>query len=695
MKNQNDVPWTDDEPYDYSHKYTPITEISFDEEKPDPVDANESNKPSGRKRAPSSGKKTAPKSNRTKAPDKAAEDNTGESEQAPRRKMSFKNKFMGPFLGTVTIIIIIVLCVMAARRPGSNNVYYYIEGGELYRSNSSGKGVRISSGFIAGEASSSPSVAKTVSDQLLPKLFESSDGRYIYYPDNNSVTGAEGTYYCRRTDGSGKAMRVDADIEAITLADKGATVLYTKGPSLYKFSPSGGSELLCGSTLKYCGSETFEIVCYIDNAGTLWLKNGSAAAEPVEKDVTSVGCISTQGTVWFVKNSVLYRKSIGGDKQKICSESYGDGFVLAGKLPDFYFLTYKTSNIDVADLIADSCSEYDAGLSEPAEPVKPERSSYPTENEYKAALAVYEKDANEYPALAKAYGQKLLRDKIREAAASDRIERRIITLNYCDGETITPVAEHVFIKDIFSESDPYYAKYEATGLAGGPLDNGRGAVLFLKILDTAMPSAPIDSFGSYEELRAFLTESLAPSCVLEAVRGTGRMYTETSDVTGASCSSDGSYFYYFANKGVSTEGYDIFDLHRIDIKKFKDETVDAKVSDRFFDPDRCVYLKEPRAGFTLASLYKNGRRISEKAIPESIRAAGSTVCFFTEFSGDTGTLSVFTGKKISLTVSGVSTFTVTKGGTVVYIGDYHGSGDNTLFFGTGSKEVTKNVSSVR
>jgi len=704
LKDQRDVPWTDDEEYDYTHRYTPITEISFEEDDEAQSAANAKNGAAGKhpeKTAKSAKSAKTPKTPKTSGKKTAgkkaapAEDALLTEEPAPKRKMSLKNKILGPFLGTVTLVLIIVCCVMAAQRTKLGNVYYYIEGGELYRSTGAGKGTRISSGFIAGAASASPSVAKTVSAELLPKIFESSDGRYIFYPDNNSVTGAEGTYFCRKTNGSGSALRVDSGIAEITLAEKGATVLYKKGTAFYRFSPKGGSELLCADIAKFCGSETFEIVYYIDNAGTLFLKNGSSATEPVEKDVTSVGCVSTSGTVWFVKNSVLYRKTLGGDKQKICSDAYGDGFVLTGKLPDFYFLTYKSSNIDVTDLIEDALREYDAGMAEPVKPVAPERSSYPTENEYKAALAVYEKDAKEYPALEKSYTEKLARDKIRAAAESDRIERKIVTLNYCDGEKITPVAENIFAKNTASEDDPYYALYEATGLADGPLDNGRGTVVFLKIKDSAMPSAPIDAFSDYESLREYLTARLAPSCVLEAARGTDRMYTEAGDVSGVTYSSNGSYFYYFANKGFSTEGYAVYDLHRIDVKKFTDTVVDAKVSDRYFNPDQCVYFKEPRAGFTLASLYKNGKRISEKAIPESVKAAGSTVCFFTEFSGDTGTLSVHNGKKISATVSGVSDFTVTRGGTVVYIGDYHGPGDNTLFFGTGSKEVTKNVSSVR
>lgn len=706
MTDRKDVPWDDDDQEDYSHTFRPIGEVSFDDaEGADGGDGEESSNGSNRNnsdRASSNHINSNRSSNRISSRSSSgsrsgrSSSNAASQEDSSPAKLSLKNKFFGPFLGTVTIIVLIVLCIIAAQRGNRSSVYYYIEGGELFRATGSGKGVRISSGFIAGEGGGA-TVTKEAADRLLSVIFESSDGKYVFFPDNNTADGTPGTIYCRKADGSGKAMRLDQGIYDVTLSEKGATVLYRKDSSLCRFSLSNGVEVIDQNPRDYCANASLDIVYYVDQSGSLYMKKGSAAAEFVEKDVTSIGCVSRPGTVWFVKNSVLYKKTIDGEKQKICSDAYEDGFVLKGKLPGFYFLTYQNSYIPVTDMIKDNLLEPDAKMAEPSKPLEPERGSYPTDAEYNAALTVYRRDVENYPALVAAYNAKLTRDKIRAAAAGDRVDRRTVTLNYCDGEKLTPVVEHIFAGRGAAGEGPYAALYGATGLARGPLDNGSGAVLYLKIKDSALPSLSIADYDSYESLREALTASLAPVCVLEAAKGTKRIYFETGDVYGACCAENGSCFYYFSNRSLSTEDFDVFDLHRIDLKKMTDDIVDTKVSDKYFDPDNCIYYKEPRAGYSTAALYRNGKHVADKVIPDSIRVASKVVAFFSDYSDadGTGTFSLFNGSKVSFTGEKVHSFTLTQGGTPVFIGAYSGPGSNTLFYGTGSKEVSENVSGVR
>ncbi|MBP5312479.1 MAG: hypothetical protein J6112_06575 [Clostridia bacterium] len=607
-----------------------------------------------------------------------------------------KKSVFGAVIGALVLILIIVLCFFAARRGRRDTVYYYIEGGELYRSNDSGRGFKITSAFIAGDVSANPAAVELLADSLLAEVFESSDGKYVFYPDNNSVTGEKGSFYCRRTDGTGKVIRVDSSVSDVTPASDSSVILYRNGSSLCRFSPSSGPLVICLNVKDYLASDSLETVYCTDPEGSLFVCDAAGNTELVEREVTSLGCVNDSGTVWFVKNRVLYRKPLNSDKVKICSDAYADGFVKKGKTPGFYFLTFKTVSIPVSSLVSDSFLEKDAALTEPREPVEPDRSSYPTAKEYNAAYALYESELAAYPGAVEAYKAKTVRDKIRSAAASGEYLRCDITLNYCDGENVTPVAERIAAdKGLPGYASDGSGSSGTTDLFGWPVDNGAGGIVYFKKKDSPLPSFAIENYESYEALLETVNDALEPSCVFEAAYGTSRLYYETDEVYSVSYSANGKYFYYFTNLTLNSEDDSLYELHRIDIKSKKDETVDTKVSDRYFDPDACMYLKEPRAGFSYAFLCVNGKRVAEKVLPGSARAAGNTVCFLSDYSGDTGVFSVYNGKKIVFSAAGVRSFVLTESGTPVFIGEYHGPGDNVLFYGTGSKEVVRNVSGVR
>ncbi len=614
------------------------------------------------------------------------------TEPSPEKPGVKAKRFFGALLGTLVIILIAVLCIFAAHRARRDTVYYYIAGGELYRSNDSGKGFMVSSAFIAGEAALNPAASELLAEELLAKVFESADGKYVFYTDNNSVTGSGSTYYCRKTDSTGSPLRVDSGLSDIKLSGKGSHILYKKGNALYRFDPASGSSLIHDDAARFVASEALDMVCVIDSQNSLFFKIGGADAELLENDVTSVGCISGSGTVWFVKNEVLYRKAIGVDKQKICSEVCGDGFLLPGKTPDFYILTYKKTDIPVSSLLKDDLAGADSLLSEPVKPTEPVRESYPTGVEYEAALAEYRSKLESYPAALDAYNAKLRRDGIRKSAESGVISRISVTLNYCDGETLTPVAENI-IAAAFSGVVSGDKSLQKTGLSESPLDNGAGAVIYLKTKDKALPKVSMEQFENYDSLLAGITAELEPSCILEAAKGTRRIYLDAGEVYGVCCGKD--CFYCFDNPGLSSEGFDVCDLRRIDLSTGTIETVDTKVSPAFFDPENCLYYKEPRADFSSASLFVNGKRIGEKVLPGSAKAAGKTVCFLSDYSGDIGTLSLYNGKKITFSTGGVHAFALTENGTPVFIGEYHGPGDNILFHGTDAKEIVGNAAGVK
>ena len=700
-----------------------------------------------------------------------------------------------PFRSIVSAVLIVavlagVIVAFFQNSPGGT-VFYYVENNELYRANGTNSGIPVSGRFITGSAAASSESAELLIPGLTEYVTESGSGRYIYYPDNNSAEDPAVTVYCRKTDGSDEPVRVDSGITRIIPSTKNHGILYEKADALYRFSPSGGTEVLVYGFRDYVATGNLDIVAYIDGSGSLFLKNGSKAPEELDRDATSVGVILTGGTVWYVKNEVLYKKAPGADNVKITSDAYEQGFIRKGSSAGFYFLTYERI-VDVAyDLLHDDLLASDNAMAEPAEPVLPSRSAYPSSEEYEAALSRYNQDYEQYRKDLAEYSRKLFRDNIRTQLRGMTIVRARVTLNYCDGDKISPVCRDIYAAKGFADADfwqdnnqnsgpsaavpggsggsgdagseasqegtregaqsgaqegggdvaadipqdapqnggdvaadnPQDAPQEGSppqgstpaGYAAGnglggvfpPITGGRDAVAYFKAKESEPVMADLEAFDDYQSALKAAENTHGSTYELEFARGTRKLYTEARGCPAGGFSGDGKYFYYLsaapeagagagaASATAPSSGAALYAVHEVDLAKLTDTVIDSGASSVGFVPGDCIYFKEVNEERGRGILYFKGKKIAEDVTLGSPVASGKSLFYFTDYSGNkSGTLYRYGGRKSKKVADDVHAFAVTGNGSVVFTGDFRGSGLNKLYFGSVKNVVSENISGI-
>lgn len=616
------------------------------------------------------------------------------------REFILARLFRSVVSGVLIVAVLVGVIVSFSQNSPGGTVFYYVENNELYRANGTNSGTPVSGRFITGGAAVSSESAEALANGLSKYVVESGSGRYVYYPDNNSAEDPTVTIYCRRIDGSGEPIRVDSGITKLVPSSKNHTILYEKAGALLKFSPSGGTEVLTYGFKDYVASASLDVVAYIDAAGDLFLKSGNKTPEEIDRDATSVGAILPNGTLWYVKNEVLYKRSPGADKVKITSDAYEKGFVQKKNSGSFYFLTYERIVNTAYELLRDDLSASDSAMSEPSEPVLPSRSAYPSSEEYEAAVSRYDKDYERYQKDLAEYTRKQTRDNIRLQLRGLTVVRARVTLNYCEGEKITPVCRDVYAGDLFADESSGNDPAGDGGLTKpadlfSPKVGSSEAIAFFIAKESEPVMAKLEDFDDYQSAAAAAANTHGSSYELEFAKGTRKLYTESRRCPAGGFSRDGKTFYYLAPSVDGTEGAELFTLHAADLLKLTDSVIDSSVSPIGFVSEDCLYFKEVNEERGRGILYFKGKKIAEDVTLGSPAASGGSVYYFTDYSGNrSGTLWRFGGRKSKKVADDVHSFVITGSGTVVFTGDFRGSGRNKLCFGSERHVVTENVSGI-
>ena len=635
-----------------------------------------------------------------------------------------------PFRSVVSAVLIAavfagVIVAYFQNSPGGT-VFYYVEDNELYRANGTNSGTPVSGRFITGSAAASSESAELLIPGLVRFVTESGSGRYIYYPDNNSAEDPSVTLYCRRIDGSGEPVRIDSGVTKVVPSSKNHSIIYEKADALYRFSPSGGTEALVYGFKDYIATGSLDVIAYIDASGNLFLKSGNRAPEEIDRDATSVGAILAGGTVWYVKNEVLYKKAPGSDKVKITSDAYEKGFIQKKNSGSFYFLTYERM-VDVAyDLLRDDLLGSDSAMTEPSEPVLPSRSAYPSSEEYEAAMSRYNQNYERYQRDLAEYAAKLSRDELRSQLRTTNIVRARVTLNYCEGEKITPVCRDIYAgDDAFeydragnapgSSSDGISESVTGSGSGSGsgdsakssapengapegifsPIPGGADSVAYFKIKESEPVMAALEDFSDLQSAARAAENTRGSAYELEFAKGARKLYTDSRVCPAGGFSKDGKTFCYLAPEADQTPETELYAVHEADLSKLTDTVVDKNVSSVGFIPSDCLYFKEVNVERGRGILYFKGKKIAEDVTLGSPVASAGAVYYFTDYSGNrSGTLWRYGGRKSRKVADDVHAFAVTGSGSVVFSGDYRGAGRNKLYFGSERNVVTENVSGI-
>jgi hypothetical protein len=593
----------------------------------------------------------------------------------------------------VCVVIGLIFAYRANSRKGT--VYYYVAGNELFRANGTNSGTQLSSNFLTGDITSDRGRAEAAAAVLAEMVKESGDGIYVYFPDNNDGYSQNVTLYCRKISG-GPIVRVDSDISAYATGAGNSYILYEKNGALYRFSPKTGVESIAPDFKSYVYSPNLKDIAFVGSDGSLWVKTGDAAAECVDRDVTSVGMAGSGGSVLYVKNEVLYTRSNKTEKTKICSDVLGDGFLGDLNCPSEgrFFLTYEKYTENTSLYVEDTFAEADGLIpaERPEAPSYPNKAQYSSEGDYEAAMEQYQIDYSAYLDAEKAYADKAARDALRQALASSMTVRTVPVLNYCSGDKVSVLAMGIYVSGGGESDSP---EGGSSGFFAPVVSYSNCA--YFKAQETAVAKPRLEDYDNVSDITAAVAKAVEPtSYSFELVLGGERVYGTADSCAAVFFLGSEKTAYYFADGQTQKDGSLAYTLHKAtSAKTSKDETVDTGVYLDGFAADGCLYYKEVKTERGRGTLYRNGKKIAEDVTVGSARAGGNNTYYLSDFvEKQSGTLSVHGGRKSSKIADDVHAFAVTKAGKVVYIGNYAASGDNELYFGNKGKEITVNASVV-
>jgi len=148
------------------------------------------------------------------------------------------------------------------------------------------------------------------------------NGQRLFYPDRFI---ADGSYnlFTRTVSGGGKTVgesaRLDTDIRGIyRVNENGNAIFYIKGEArtLYSHNMKDRTKIASGVD-EFVINRTGTRVYYTDADSGLYFKNRNAAAEKVDSESALIGASPDLSSVYYIKDSTLYRKKINENKERI------------------------------------------------------------------------------------------------------------------------------------------------------------------------------------------------------------------------------------------------------------------------------------------------------------------------------------------------------------------------------------------
>lgn len=281
----------------------------------------------------------------------------------------------------------------------------------------------------------------------------SDDGKYVLYPDKWSLSDYSDTFslYCREADDlEAEPVKIDSNIStyfmnsdctSITYSRKGSDDTYT----LYEYHIKDREKLKFGtitsSISAYNGSTAYVLV-----DGTLYLKHAGKDAVKLDKGVekliskaTQTGFPLTLDTVYYMKNSAVYKCSAKTEPVKLISNVYS---VLDIYDSDrMYFLRKTENERTLLDYISDSTKESDSSFTPMEKPDRPSRYDYDTNEEYAIAYDEYKERYADYLSSLEEASAINARNELRDELADTPLGD-IQSLYYFDGESEALITEN-------------------------------------------------------------------------------------------------------------------------------------------------------------------------------------------------------------------------------------------------------------
>ena len=587
------------------------------------------------------------------------------------------------------VLVILAICGVFGGGKGGASYITYLKDGQMYYSDFSKDGIVQVTDRLAEDATDYEMASGSYIIAAYTALVKG-DSR-MFYPDRIDDEDAGLTIYYRDLGKKKDPVKVDSEIMAYAVNEKGNEIIYLKGTDgkLYR-SDLKDKEKLASDVTDFYVTKDLQKVLFVDDDGNIYIQTAKGDKEKLVSGAQQLHYVSEDlQTIYYEKDENLYLQKVGADKEKIAKDLnsmihvYEDGSA--------YFTTLEKETMDLKKFVNDDLAASDAVMVEPAYPeypdypTKPRSRNYETDEEYQKAMEEYEKACASYDdecaAISAAYDEawkeytaKQERDYIR--ASLDEYQDSYFynySLHYYDGKT-----------DIV--------------LADGLISSWARDVAW------DAPVIAFDVYGDTSDVKVKLSEITSAWEVSDAVRNAYNEGIVTYLADGAVCaavpedytlmdlSSDGKRVAYLTDiNEKKQEG----SLYTASVKsavmaegKLMDEDVYASFG-YFLQNGKLVYFKEYNDRNSEADMFMEGAEVDYDVYLYGLSYSedmGALIYKTDAKNGEGGTLKMLKGKKPEVVGEDIYTYQIV-GSKLVYLTDYNErrwQGEMRLF---GAKEM--------
>lgn len=581
-------------------------------------------------------------------------------------------------IGMVGGAVVVLALASSMLGGGSGNYGLYIQDEELIASDYSDDGDWEVTSSLFSSSSSDDSYYASSSRSVGSFTALTADGNGIFYPDRvDSFYNGVSLYYRElKKEGKDESIKIDSDIFAYAINDKGTQLIYLKGDDgvLY-VSDKEEKTKISSDVIDFYVTDDLSQVLYLTDEYNVYLytvKSGSD--EKIASEIETLRFVKEDlSLIYYSKEEGLYRQDTkGGDSEKIASDVYRVGQIYdSGEL---YYFKQDIVEVNLIDYVVDDTAASDATMEQPQSPNYPSQPSrpywwdYDDDASYEYALAeydiqyaAYEAEYNamrdQYNADYEVFQQKRLRDSLREQLDSYSMEQTEYTLYYYDGTSETNVSS-----DLSSGSGTFAANAAV------------GVVKLYSQSDVAKVN--LGDITSAGEVREAVNEALYNSTELHVIVEDTLSEIEQEEASKLRISGDGATIYYIDD--LINDG-DMGELYQVTISKgvVSDPSVyDYDVSTygelAFLDDDTFLYFKDVDSSENKGDLYVNKNEVDYDVYLWGALNGKSGLYYYTDWNSSRyyGTLKVYNGKESTKIADDVADYDETADGGIRYINDY-------------------------
>ncbi len=508
--------------------------------------------------------------------------------------------------------------------------------------------------------------------------FTSPDGRYLFYPEGDTIYRRDLT---ADPNNKNTTIKIDSDIGYFfeVTPDNKAVYIKQSNDGLYICDGDDREKVALDATSCTMNKDGTKLIYTNQNSDIFFLDIQTLSEEKIASDA-SLLCVSDDfSAVCYQKNGSLYEQIIGKDKEKIASELS----LFIARMDDgtLYYTKSNTETIALADYLNDDMLEADAAISEPS--IADFQTQEPYTNWWGDISYETVTDYDAYDAANSAYNDKLLRDGLRAQASEQTMDFTHETLyTYKDGEETALTDDFAYT---LVTTDSGLLIYKKTTFAPPEKVN---------LSEVSDISSVTGLLGHYQS---------EDNAVYAVLNGTETLLVEEEPSTFA---VDGTFFYseddkklYFLDNYDPAESCGTLKSIVISDHVFSPpQIIDEDVSTCTFDPNAntLLYFKELQNG--CGDLYMNGTHIDSDVSLNGMLLSknADTLYYMTDISTDGLNATLMKWSKADKErVAYDVTQAVMTGDRLIYLADFSASnhsGDLYQYTGTEPKLIDDDVS---